>query len=213
MANSLEHDVEQLKQQVATLISEKQQLARAKRRWVLGGAAVALAMTLGTVASAASGACPNGYPFCFAADTTASASEVNHNFAQIKEWLEAKAGPVTAAPLTTTRVSADGGTFGVVATTALSVTSGLPVVVEAEVFRTISNGATEIVEPIGAFNGRRVCFLTGMEIHDAFADQSEARCQVETDGGVWTLRYDVDNGSTSGNTGPDLECAARCITW
>ena len=33
-------------------------------------------------------------PSCFAANQPATASEVNHNFAQLKEWLEAKVGAV-----------------------------------------------------------------------------------------------------------------------
>ena len=50
-------------------------------------------VTIGT-AFAATGACPNAMPFCFAANQPATASEVNHNFAQLKEWLEAKVGAV-----------------------------------------------------------------------------------------------------------------------
>lgn len=70
--------------------------ARALRR----RAAVALAATLalaGPVALAASGSCPNGLPFCFAADAPAQAEQVNHNFAQLKEWTEQKVGAVGSA--------------------------------------------------------------------------------------------------------------------
>jgi hypothetical protein len=43
---------------------------------------------------AADGACPNQLPFCFAAGAPARASEINHNFAQLLEWLESKVGAV-----------------------------------------------------------------------------------------------------------------------
>lgn len=67
---------------------------RLRRRLRFAGAAALLVVLIATGASAANGACPNGLPFCFAADTPASAEEVNTNFAQLKEWLESKVGTV-----------------------------------------------------------------------------------------------------------------------
>lgn len=55
---------------------------------------------------AANGNCPNGLPFCFAADTPAQASQVNHNFMQLKEWLETKVGPTSSANVTAASVTA-----------------------------------------------------------------------------------------------------------
>lgn len=50
---------------------------------------------------AANGNCPNTLPFCFTANQPAVARQVNHNDAQVKEWLERKLGPVTSDVLTT----------------------------------------------------------------------------------------------------------------
>jgi hypothetical protein len=153
-------------------------------------------------------------PFCFTADTPALAVQVNHNFDQVVEWMELKTGPVGTNTLTTNTVRADAGTF-----TTLGVANGLPITIEPEIFRTLSNNDTQQNEPIAVANNRRVCFLTGMQVHDTFGNDSEARCHVEIagnpDGGVgtWMIRYDVDNGALSGFAGPDVECAARCINW
>ena len=71
---------------------------------LLGSLAALLAVGVGT-AFAANGNCPNGLPFCFAANAPANASEVNHNFAQLKEWLERKTGAVSSAEVTTSRLN------------------------------------------------------------------------------------------------------------
>lgn len=51
---------------------------------------------------AADGNCPNGFPFCFTSDTPANASEVNHNFSQLKQWVEQKVGTVNSADVALT---------------------------------------------------------------------------------------------------------------
>lgn len=56
--------------------------------------ALAVAAAAGT-AFAANGTCPNGLPFCFLQDTPAQAGQVNQNFMQLKEWVEAKTGVVS----------------------------------------------------------------------------------------------------------------------
>lgn len=78
-------------------------------------------------ALAADGSCPNGLPFCFAADTPAQAAQVNQNFAQLKEWLEAKVGAVgagvtIAGPMTVSGTLSAGGlsTTGAVSAGSLS---------------------------------------------------------------------------------------------
>jgi hypothetical protein len=76
---------------LATLEAERVASRRRVRRLL---SATVLAALVGTAASAANGACPNGLPFCFAVETPAIASEVNTNFAQLKEWLEGKVGAV-----------------------------------------------------------------------------------------------------------------------
>lgn len=88
-------DVVELAARVARLEArELERITGARRRLrVLAGASL-LAVVMAPLALAANGACPNGLPFCFSADTPALASEVNTNFAQLKEWLELKVGPV-----------------------------------------------------------------------------------------------------------------------
>lgn len=76
----------------AELLQLKHERRRTRR--VLSLAVVLGALTWVGTSFAANGLCPNGYPFCFAPDTPATASQVNHNFSQIKEWLENKVGTV-----------------------------------------------------------------------------------------------------------------------
>lgn len=82
---------------LAALEAELTARKGASRRVVAIGAVLSLT-AVGT-AWAATGSCPNGLPFCFTADQPAVASEVNHNFAQLKEWLEGKVGAVGSAPV------------------------------------------------------------------------------------------------------------------
>lgn len=72
---------------------------RSTRRWVGLGL---LAGLVGSVALAANGNCPNGMPFCFAPDSPALASDINMNFAQLKEWLEQKVGTTGTSSVTVT---------------------------------------------------------------------------------------------------------------
>lgn len=81
---------------LAALEGELQRLHEGRRRTRRLVSFVIVAGALGWVGSsfAANGLCPNGYPVCFTADSPAIASDVNQNFAQVKEWLEAKVGTV-----------------------------------------------------------------------------------------------------------------------
>jgi hypothetical protein len=81
-----------LRERVASIENrERERSARLRRRALF----VVLAAAFGSVgALAASGNCPNGMPYCFTAGTPALSSQVNYNFAQLKEWLENKTGPV-----------------------------------------------------------------------------------------------------------------------
>lgn len=95
---SAENELQELRERVASL--EAQQLRGRRSRRVLVTAVVFAAFGV----MAADGNCPNGLPACFAANTAARAADVNHNFSQLKEWIERKTGPVTTTALTT-----DGG--------------------------------------------------------------------------------------------------------
>ena len=97
--HSNETELAQLKQRLAELearVDGAKKVRPARWPWVL---AVVLA-ALGGTALGANGNCPNELPFCFNADSPALASQVNHNFMQLKEWLEAKVGPTSTANLT-----------------------------------------------------------------------------------------------------------------
>ena len=100
---ALQRRVEELE---AKLVTRPSFFAR-HRRVVLGLAACLGLIGAGTV-YAANGNCPNGYPACFVADQPALASQVNLDFAQIKEWVETKIGAVTAAGVTTTTLTVNG---------------------------------------------------------------------------------------------------------
>ncbi len=92
-----------------------EQTQRTRRR-VTRGALVALAtgVLISGAAIAADGNCPNGYPFCFSQNQPAIASQVNHNFDQIKEWLEAKVGPTSSGNVTVAgTMTANGATVSV----------------------------------------------------------------------------------------------------
>lgn len=114
--NDLSKELEALRSRVAELERarvEAQPKPRRRRRLIAAGLAVTFAVIAGT-ASAASGACPNGMPFCFQENTPAIASEVNHNFAQLKEWVESKTGPVGTSTVLSSRVVVlDGGSLTV----------------------------------------------------------------------------------------------------
>ncbi len=93
-----------------TRVFELEATQRARRRtWrrAAMGSVVVLAASVGT-ALAANGNCPNGFPFCFAADQPAVASQVNHNFSQVLEWLEAKTGARATAGVQTPTVTTTG---------------------------------------------------------------------------------------------------------
>lgn len=48
-----------------------------------------------------------------------------------------------------------------------------------------------------------------MDVHDAMNNESRADCQVSIFGANWILTVNTDLGSGD----PDVECAARCISW
>jgi hypothetical protein len=88
--DDIEQELEALRGRLQALEGRERRRAR---RLVKAGVALVACATLGVcTALAADGNCPNGMPFCFQADQPARASDVNHNFAQLREWLEAKVG-------------------------------------------------------------------------------------------------------------------------
>lgn len=102
--DDLVRQLDALTSQVAALQRERRTSRRARRLALLAAAVVAT--LAGLSALAANGSCPNGMPVCFVPDSPALADEVNLNFAQLKEWLEAKVGGVGAAGITTTSLTA-----------------------------------------------------------------------------------------------------------
>lgn len=86
--SDLQQELTQLRERVSALEARD---AR-RRRWILG--LVAASFVMAPLAIAANGNCPNGLPNCFVANNPALAAQVNHNFAQLKEWLELKVGTV-----------------------------------------------------------------------------------------------------------------------
>ena len=100
--NELQEELNQMKARLAAIEAERH---RARRK--AGGGLLLVVLVAGT-ASAANGNCPNGLPFCFSADTPALAGEVNHNFMQLKEWLETKVGPISAATITASGIASSG---------------------------------------------------------------------------------------------------------
>lgn len=85
-----------LEARIATLEAERAASHRRTRRGLIAVVVVAAFGSVGVFA--ADGNCPNGLPFCFTSGSPALAGQLNHNFAQLKEWLERKTGPV-ADPL------------------------------------------------------------------------------------------------------------------
>lgn len=102
---TVSEELEALRQRVTELENERTR-QRARRGPAMLLALVAAA-AIGT-AWAADGSCPNGLPFCFAANSPARADEVNHNFAYLREWLVNKAGPLDAGVITTPGVQING---------------------------------------------------------------------------------------------------------
>lgn len=110
MPSELSEQLAALRSRVETL--ERERVVRQARGKRLALAAVVALSLGGSLAWAANGACPNGYPFCFVADQPAQAVEVNTNFAQIKEWVEAKVGTVAAGTPSTSPVTMTRASFG-----------------------------------------------------------------------------------------------------
>ncbi len=103
----MNHSTDQLRleRRVAALERELARTTRARRdrrRLVaraVGAATVVLLLGTAVAVAAPSVAltCPGGDLYCFDANTPAKANEVNHNFAQIKAWLEQKVGATGSA--------------------------------------------------------------------------------------------------------------------
>jgi hypothetical protein len=97
-------EVEALRNRTTELELQLARQRRLRRRGfsVLAAGAGVVLLVAG-VAAAADGLCPggtNGLPFCFAANSPAQATQVNHNFAQLKEWLVQKIGATGSADVT-----------------------------------------------------------------------------------------------------------------
>lgn len=156
--------------------------------------AVVACLGIGT-AWAADGTCPNGLPFCFEADQPARASDVNHNFAQLKEWLEAKVGPrggnvVVASPST----FSGGATFS----------SGVTISSGATVSGTSSfSGSTTFSAPVTfgspvTFNGAAT--FSSLNVTGAVTSAGfDTSCVPGVNGGVFPFccRVDIRSGATS----------------
>lgn len=176
------------------LSSIEGELRRARRRqrwWVL--AAAGLVFSLGT-AWAADGACPNGLPFCFVADQPARASEVNHNFAQLKEWLEAKVG----APGGTV-VVASPATFSNTLTTSGTASFSGPTTFSAPV--TFGNPVT--------FNG--AANFSSLNVSGAVTSAGfDTSCAPGVNGGVFAFccRIDIRTGATTCRIGTNWQLSA-----
>lgn len=80
--------------------------------------------------------------------------------------------------------------------------------VSGETEHYVPNGATNTTN-LGAADGRRLCFLSRVIVHDTMANESQVECHVRISGGNWQLFSNADDGSGD----PDLTCAARCLTW
>jgi hypothetical protein len=193
-------ELEQVKSRLADL--EARTAPPAVRRTARGGLVLAACVgLLGGVAAAASGACPNGLPFCFAGDTPALASQVNHNFAQLKEWVEQKVGAsgtsdVTITGLTalTAAVRVQTGTTSNTATAA-----GKPMFISGVINDGASGGGglevrhDNLTQGIGL--GYNTIYATG-----SLADQS---LQLKARGtGTINLLSDVTCGSNAWGSGP-----------
>ncbi len=141
--------------------------AQAVRRKAGGAVVIALVALAGATALAANGSCPNGLPFCFTADTPANAGEVNHNFAQLKEWLETKVGAVGTPAISVSGLTVTGtsptNVGGAIVTpgqvAAGSVTSTGPLIRQIARWQGAGNDLTQNGE-LGNSNGTRRVAVT-----------------------------------------------------
>lgn len=130
-------------------------------------AVLVIGITAGT-ALAANGNCPNGLPFCFVANNPANATEVNHNFMQLKEWLETKVGVVSAAGVTASRVAASGAVTG--ATLASSNVTVSDRIVGANAAGNLHVDSSGTGTYLNWFGGNAVIFGTGTQSEVARID-------------------------------------------
>ncbi len=162
-------------------------------------AAVLVCLLLVGRALAADGNCPNGLPFCFAADTPVLASQVNHDFAQLKEWIEAKVGtvgtgvnitgPATVTGALTAGSVSTGGTVSAASLTtsgaatiggSASVGGGLSVTGNVTATGNVYGSGSQISCAKGS-NGNGFQFCCRMNQRTGATD-----CRQFTAGGAWT---------------------------
>ena len=195
----------QLEEELRTLKRERQ--TRRKLALVAVSAA-GLMVTIGT-AFAATGSCPNGMPFCFSPNQPAAASEVNQNFAQLKEWLEAKVGTAGAAVAVNTPAAFSAG----VTTTTLT-SSGA-----ANLGSTVNVGSTLTVAGQVTANGGLTVggtvFQTGYQascMHGAAGLIFPSCCRINVRDGQTSCRIATNFQSTAwAGIGPSDPFAASTL--
>ena len=171
MNESTERDLKELRARLELLESAVRRRPSRGPRFAAAAVLVAIVVGVAGVVSAANGNCPNGMPFCFSPDTPAEAAQVNHNFSQLKEWLESKVGPVTAPAISSST--------GITSTGRITTSGGL----------TVSGGGVTLTNTdVTLTNGR----IIGSNLAGNFHLDT-------TGGGSLYLNWFSGNGVTFGN--------------
>ncbi len=171
-------------------------------RWIgIGAAAILLAAVTVSAEPSVSLICPDGELYCFEENTPTLASEVNHNFAQLKTWLEAKVGVAESPGVSTTmEININGKAFG-------GITIGSEIMAEQY------GGPATKTAALGAADGRRVCFLTYQYHWNGDNGSTSAfynLCEIRSASGQWYLDAHTNN---TGGAWANTRCKARCISW
>jgi hypothetical protein len=210
MNDSTERELQSLRARLEILESAVRQRPSRRPRFAAAAVLVAIVVGVAGVVSAANGNCPNGMPFCFSPDTPAEAAQVNHNFSQLKEWLESKVGPVTAPAISsstgissTGRITTSGG---------LSVTGGGVSVSNTDI--TLTNGRLIGTNTVGNFyidttgNALFLNWFSGNGVTFGNGAMGQA-ARVDNAGNM-----SVAGGMTVGNVGGNVpfSCIVRSAT-
>ncbi len=170
MNDSTERELQSLRARLEILESAVRQRPSRRPRFAAAAVLVAIVVGVAGVVSAANGNCPNGMPFCFSPDTPAEAAQVNHNFSQLKEWLESKVGPVTAPAISSST--------GISSTGRITTSGGL----------TVTGGGVTVTNTDVALTNSRLIGTNAM-----------GNFYIDTTGNALYLNWFSGNGVTFGN--------------
>ena len=225
-ATCLQHRVESLELELASL-NQKNMKKRPRRFWFVLGILLTSVMTVAAIGATGAEStldCPeiaDGL-FCFRGNTPAKAVQVNHNFQQVKMWMEDKVGLVTnpnevlteelnvTTSLTIPVGSID--TTDILDETISSSDIQDGTITSADLGPSAITMTGETTTPVGGEttidlgegNTTANCFCALTYTYGS--SNADAGCQINQEDNSYVVRATVNSGHAS-------QCKARCMCW